>query len=163
MSLALPFICSDDVIVPYDTQLPTRPYVNLSSIGTQAAFAQKHQINNEEHWRPVNYTSRPWTGAEADYPQIEHESNGILTSMYMNWMYTLGTHVEVVTYCKPLIPMYTDPRKPKQFRIDRHHTKLLPFRYSVTCEPGNHHPVTTAPDTHPREFTGTEKYLGSGR
>ena len=114
-------------------------YVDSSPVGTQATVAQKHQINNEEHWRPVNYTSRPSTGAEAGNPQIERESNGILTGMYMNRKYTLGTHMEVVTDHKLLIPVYNDPRKPKQLRVDRHCTKLLPFRYSVTYEPGNHH------------------------
>ena len=149
------------MIVPYDTQLPTRLYVDSSSVGTQATIAQKHQINNEEHWRPVNYTSRPWTGDEAGYPQIEHESNGILIGMYMNRMYTLGTHVEVVTDHKPLIPMYNDPKKPKQLHIDRHHTKLLPFHYSVTYEPGNQTPCDYG-SRHPPsrgEFTETEKSL----
>ena len=146
------------MIVPYDTQLPTRLYVDSNPVGTQATIAQKHQINNKEHWRPINYTTRPWTGAEAGYPQIEHESNGILTGMYMNWMYTLGTHVEVVTDHKPLIPMYNDPRKPKQLCVDRHRTKLLPLRYSITYEPwnqipGSRHPPSTG------EFTETEKCL----
>ena len=154
-------LCSDNVIVPYDTQLPTRLCVDSSPIGTQATVAQKHQINNEEHWRLVNYTSRPWTAAKAGYPQIEHESNGILTGMYMNRMYTLGTHVEVVTDHKPLINVYNEPRKPKQLRIDRHRTKLLPFCYSVTyesgnqthCDYGSRHPPSRG------EFTEIEKSL----
>ena len=69
----------------------------------------------------------PHPGAEAGYPQIERESNGILTGMYINQMYTLGTQVEVFTDHKPRIPTYNDPRKPKQLHVDRHHTKLLPF------------------------------------
>ena len=154
-------LCSDDVIVPYDTQLPTRLYVDSSPVGTQAAIAQKHQINNEDHWSPVNYTSRPWTAAEAGYPQIEHESNGILTGIYMNRMYTLGTHVEVVTDHKPLIPVYNDPRTPKQLRVDKHRTKLLPFCYSVTYEPGNQTPCSYCSQHPPSrgEFTETEKSL----
>ena len=149
------------MIVPYDTQLPTRLYVDSSPVGTQATIAQKHQINNEEHWRPLNYTSRPWTGAEAGCPQIEHESNGILTGMYMNQMYTLGTHVEVVIDHKPLIPVYNDPRKPKQLLADRHHTKLLPFCHSVTYEPGNQTPCDYGSRHLPSrgEFTETEKSL----
>ena len=145
------------MIVPYDTQLPTRLYVDSSPVSTQATVAQKHQINNEEHWRPVNYTSRPWTAAEAGYPQIEHKSNGILTGMYMNWMYTLGTQMEVVTDYSPLIPMYNDPRKPKQLRVDRHCTT---FCHSTTPSPMNQgmkHPVTMAPDTHSPEVSSQKQ------
>ena len=88
------------------------------------------------HWRPVNHTSRSWTSTEAGYGHIERESNGILTGMYMNHMYTLGTHTEVVTDHEPLIHVYNDPRHPKQLCIDRHRTKLLPFGYNVVVEPG---------------------------
>ena len=70
-------------------------------------------------------------------PQIERESNGIRTGMHMNRMYALGTHVDVVTEHKPLIPVYNDPRKPTQLHVDRHCTKLLPFCY---YEPGNQTP-----------------------
>ena len=88
-------------MVPYDTKLPTRMYVDSSPIGTQATITQKHVIDGEAHWRPVNHTSRSWTPAEAGYSQIERESNGILKGMYMNRMYTLGTFIEVITDHKP--------------------------------------------------------------
>ena len=57
--------------------------------------------------------------------------------------------------------MYNDPRKPKQLRVDRHHTKLLPFRYSVTYEPGNQTPCDYGSQHLPSrgEFTETEKSL----
>ena len=83
-------LCSDDMLVPYDTGLERRLYVDSNTIGTQATVAQKHHINNDV-WRPVNHTSKAWTPAEAGYGQIERESNGILTGMHMNKMYTLGT------------------------------------------------------------------------
>ena len=61
-------------------------------------------------------------GTESRYSQVERESNGILTGMYMNNMYTLGSHIEVVTDHKPLIEIYTYPGRTKQLRIDQHHT-----------------------------------------
>ena len=88
----------------------------------------------------MNHTSRAWTTAEAGYGQIERESNGILTGMYMNKMYTLGTHVEVVTDHQPLVSVYNQSSKPKQLRVDRHRTKLLPFQYTVIYEPGSKTP-----------------------
>ena len=60
--------------------------------------------------------------------------------MYMNKMYTLGTHVETVTDHEPLVPVYNLPTKPKQLRVDRHRTKLLPFSDNVIYEPGSKTP-----------------------
>ena len=133
-------LCSDDVLVPYDTALETRLHVDASPIGTQATLVQKHITGEGTFWRPVNYTSRRWTPAEAGYSQIERESNGVLTGMYMNKMFTLGTFIEVVTDHAPLVPIYNNQRKPKQLRIDRHRTKLLPFQYKVIHEPGKDTP-----------------------
>ena len=58
----------------------------------------------------------------------------------MNKMYTLGTNVEVVTDHKPLIPIYSANGRPRQLRVDRHRTKLLPYDFSVTFEPGKESP-----------------------
>ena len=114
-------------MIPYDTKLPTRLYVDSSPVGTQATVAQGHTSSTGEIlWHPVHHTSRSWTAAEAGYSQIEGESNGTLTGMLMNKMYTLGTMTEVVTDHKPLVNIYNDPGKPKQLCLDRHRTKLLP-------------------------------------
>ena len=145
-------LCDDTVMAPYDTSRKTRLYVDSSPVGTQATLAQLHQIRGTEVWRPVNHTSRSWTPVEARYGQIERESNGILTGMLMNKMYTLGTQVEVVTDHKPLLPIYQAAGRPRQLRVDRHRTKLLPFNFSVTHEPG----VTSPCDygsRHPESHT----------
>ena len=125
-------LCCEDVLVPYDTKLPTGLYVDSSPVGTQAIVAQGHtSLTGEIPQCPVNHTSRSWTAAEAGYSQIEQESNGILTGMLMNKMYNLGTMIEVVTNHKPLVTIYNDPGKPKQLRLDRHCTKLLPYQYML--------------------------------
>ena len=116
-------LCSDRFLVPYDTRLNTQLY-DSSHIGTQATVPECHIINGEKFWRPVKHTSRAWTPAESGYGQVERERNGILTGIHMDKMYTLGTHVQVITDHQPLIPIYNSPNKPKQFRIDRHRTYL---------------------------------------
>ena len=73
-------------MAPYDTTRKTRVYVDSSPVGTQATVAQKHELNGEEIWKPVNHTSRAWTPPESRYAQIERESNGILTGLMMNKM-----------------------------------------------------------------------------
>ena len=121
--------------------MPTRLYVDSSPVGTQATVAQGHTSSTGEIlWHPVHHTSRSWTAAEAGYSQIEGESNGTLTGMLMNKMYTLGTMTEVVTDHKPLVNIYNDPGKPKQLRLDRLRRKLLPYQYHVIYEPGSKTP-----------------------
>ena len=137
-------------MAPYDTRLNTRLYVDSSHIGTQATAAQCHIINSEKFRRPVNHTSRAWTLADNGCGQVERESNGILTGMQMNKMYTLGTHVQVVTDHQPLIPLYNSPNKPKQRHLDRHRAKLLPFQYDVVYEPGKETPCDYG-SRHPPE------------
>ena len=135
-------LCSDNVMAPYDTGKDTRLYVDSSPVGTQSTVAQKHIVEGEEIWKPVNHTSRAWTPTEARYSQIERESNGILTGMHMNKMFTLGTHVEVVNDHKPLISLYgaTKTHTTHQPRVDRHRTKLLAFDYHVVYESGKKTP-----------------------
>ena len=150
-------LCSDKVLVPYDLSKKTRFYVDSSPVGTQATLCQLHTIGEEDHWRPVNHTSRPWTPAEAGYGQVERESDGICTGMHMNKMYTLGTHVEVVTGHAPLIPIYNTKAKPKQLRVDRHRTKLLPFFYNVIYEEGAKTPCDYGSrHSKPKNFTEKE-------
>ena len=100
-------LCSERVLCAYDTERETRFYCDSSPVGTQALVAQRYSSEDDDKiWRPVNHSSRPWTPVEARYGQIERESNGVLTGMLMNKMYTLGTHVEVVSDHEPLIPIY---------------------------------------------------------
>ena len=145
-------LCSDRVVVPFDTSLETRLYVDSSYAGTQATVAQEHIVDGRKCWRPVNHTSRPWTPAEARYSQIERESNGILTGMHMNRMYTVGTHVEVVTDHDPLLPIYTpNSTKQRPLRVDSHRTKLLAFDYHVIYQPGKETPCDYG-SRHPPEM-----------
>ena len=151
-------LCSDSVMAPYDTNRKTRLYVDSSPVGTQATVAQQHNLDNELVWRPVNHTSRCWTPVEARYGQIEQENNGILTGMLMNKMFTLGTQVEVVTDHEPLLPIYSASARPKQLRVDRHRTKLLPFDFNVVHEPGATSPCDYG-SRHPTAHTLTNKEI----
>ena len=59
----------------------------------------------------------------------------------------------------PLLPAYNTPNKPKQLRVDGHHTKLLPFWYNIVYEPGKITPCDYGlryppPDT---DFTEEER------
>ena len=139
----------------YETHRDTRLYVDSSPVGTQATLTQNYELEGEEVWRPVNHTSRAWTVAEAGYGQIERESNGVLTGMMMNKMYTMGAKVEVVTDHEPLVPIYNSAQKPKQLRVNSHRIKLLPFEYHLVYEPGSTTPCDYG-SRHPEHHSFTE-------
>jgi len=60
--------------------------------------------------------------------------DSIATGMHMNKMYTLGTHIEIVTDHAPLVPIYNNVSKPKQLCVNKN--KLLSFQYNVIHQPG---------------------------
>ena len=151
-------LSSNPALKNYETERDTRLYVDSSPIGTQATVAQNYEYEGEKTWRPVNHTSRAWTVAEAGYGQIERESNGVLTGMMMNKMYTLGTKVEVVTDHEPLVPIYNSAQKPKQLRVNSHRIKLLPFEYHLTYEPGKTTPCDYG-SRHPEQHSFTDEKI----
>ena len=76
----------------------------------------------------------------------------------MNKMYTMGTHIDVVTDHEPLVSIYNAASKPKQLRVDRHRTKLLAFSYNVVYEEGAKTPCDYG-SRHPKEMKFTEKEI----
>ena len=77
----------------------------------------------------------------------------------MNKMDILVMHIEVVTDHAPLLPVYNAPNKSKQFRVDWHRIKLLPFQYNIVYEPGKMTPCDYG-SSHPlpnTNFTEEER------
>lgn len=109
--------------------------------------AQKHIIRGIEHWRPVNLTCRAWTSAEAGYGQIGRESNGILTGMYMNRMYTLGTYTKVITDHRPLEPSNSELTDIEQNYSPSGTVSNMSLENTchVTTDQGIHHQLTYLP------------------
>ena len=116
----------------------TRLYSDGGPEGAQAIVAQKYEHKTAgTQWRPVTSTSRAWTDPEKRYSQIEKESNALLTGIVSNKMYLLGTHFQAVVDHKPLLPLYSSPRRPKQMRVDRHRMKLAAYDFEVIHMPGD--------------------------
>ena len=125
-------MCSDRVMVPYDPARATRVYTDGGPEGAQATVAQLYQHDQAgPQWRPVAHTARAWTDPERRYSQIEKGSNALLTGIASNKMYLLGVPFEAVVDHKPLVPLYNNPRRPKQMRIDRHRMKLSAYNFKL--------------------------------
>ena len=134
-------MCSDRVMVPFDLKRETRLYSDGGPEGAQATVAQRYEHETEGvQWRPVTSTSRAWTDTEKRYSQIEKESNALLTGIVSNRMYLLGNHFTAVVDHKPLVPLYSSLKRPKQMRVDRHRMKLAAYDFEVTHIAGDKMP-----------------------
>ena len=52
-------------------------------------------------------------------------------------MYLLGVKFEAVVDHKPLLPLYNNPKRPKQMRVDRHRMKLAAYDFKVVHMTGD--------------------------
>ena len=134
-------LCGDRVMVPFDPKRKTRHYTDGGPEGCQGTITQRydHPVYGEQ-WRPVAHAARAWTETEKNYSQIEKESNALYSMTITNRMYLLGIDYEAAVDHKPLIPLYNNPRRPKQMRVDRHRMKLAAFRFKVIFVPGTQTP-----------------------
>ena len=132
-------LCSDKVMVPFDPTRDTRLYSDVGPEGAQATVAQRYDHPEKgEQWRPVAHTARAWTDCKKRYSQIE--SNSLLTGVTSNKTYLLGLNFEAVVDYKPLLPLYNNPKRPKQMRVDRHRMKLAGYRFHVFHVSGEKNP-----------------------
>ena len=128
-------------MVPYYPARDTRLYSDGGPEGAQATVAQLYDHPEKgAQRRPVAHTARAWTDCEKRYSQIEKESNALLTGITSNKTYLLGVDFEAVVYHKPLLPLYNNPRRPKQMRVDRHRMKLAGYSFSVSHISGEKNP-----------------------
>ena len=135
-------LCSDTVMVNYDTSRSTRLYVDHGPDGVAACVTQRYDVpgKREPEWRPVTHTSRALKAAEKSYSKVEGESLGVLSGIMTNKMYLYGTKFEVVVDHRPLVSFYNSKNRSAPVRVDRHRSKLLGFRFKVKYEPGSSNP-----------------------
>ena len=87
-------------------------------------------------YRPVHHRSRVLKPTEIRYSKIEGESLVILYGIKANKMYLYEKKFKVITYHKPLVPLYNSLGRPSLVRVERHKSKLLEFDFSVIYEQG---------------------------
>ena len=77
-----------------------------------------------------------------------------------NKMYLLGVKFEAVVDHKPLIPLYNNPKRPKQMRVDRHRMKLAAYDFKVVHMAGDKIPCdygSRGGCPNSKEYTEEEK------
>ena len=87
-------------------------------------------------WKPVTYASRSMTETEQRYAQIEKEALATTWACEKFSNYLLGSHFEIETDHKPLIPLLSSKHLDVPPRVLRFQLRLAWFNYSITHVPG---------------------------
>ncbi len=118
----------------YDPNLKTEVVCDGSPVGISATLVQYDA--KTQKLRVVTCASRSLTDVERRYGQIERESLAIQYGCLRNEIYLLGREFEVITDHKPLVSLYTSPRRPGPFRVERMRLKIQGFSFKVVYQPG---------------------------
>ena len=125
-------ICASTVAVHWDPNKKTRLYVDHGPEGLWGTVAQDHGRSGEKTcWRPVHYSSRALTKAEANYGKVDGESLGVTSMIQPDKMYLYGTEYEVVTVHQPLCALYNSTHRNLPTRVARHLSKLGGFNFKL--------------------------------
>ena len=115
--------------------------------GLGGTVAQNHGKPGEKScWRPVHYSNRALTKAEANYGKVEGVSLGVASMIQVNKMYLYGTEFEVLTNYQPLCALYNSSH--------RNLSKLRGFK--LVYEPGSTTPSDYA-SRHPAKAKNYSK------
>ena len=123
--------------------------------GLGGTVAQDHGKPGEKScWRPVHYSNRALTKAEANYGKVERVSLGVASIIQVNKMYLDGTEFEVLTDYQPLCALYNSTHRNLPTRVARHLSKLRGFK--LVYEPGSTTPSDYA-SRHPAKAKNYSK------
>ena len=153
----------------YDPNRETKVIVDGSKKdGIGAILAQKNPESKQ--WEVVRYDSRPVTGPERNYSQIEIESASVEWANKKYRMYLLGLpSYQIGTDHEPLIPLYNSYKAEVPPRVMKHKMNLQGYSYTLVYEPGRNMPSDYM-SRHPRKeiskpvdeaITETEMFVNS--
>ena len=129
-------ICSDRVLMPYNPDLPVQLACDASPDGISGVLS--HILDNGTE-RPIAFTSRALTEAEANYSQLDREALAIIYSVQHFYLYLIGRRFTLITDNQPLERIFHQHSKiPKMTsaRLQRYAAYLSGFDYQVHSKRG---------------------------
>ena len=130
------------VIAYFDPNKDTNILVDASPVGLGAVLTQNGKI--------LCYASRALTGVEQRYPQTEREILAVVYVTEHSHLYLYGEKFTITTDHRPLLEIVKS-LKPAMARIERWHLCLMPYRYSLICQPGKN-------DLNPADYLSSHSY-----
>lgn len=96
-------ICSPQVLIHYDPDLPVTLATDASPVGLGAVLSHKMSDGTE---RPIAFASRTLTNTEKKYSQIDKEALAIVWAVKKFYLYLKGRRFTLITDHKPLVAIF---------------------------------------------------------
>ncbi|XP_065224383.1 uncharacterized protein K02A2.6-like [Planococcus citri] len=131
-------ITSDEVLTPYNRELPLYLATDASPYGISAVLS--HRINGDE--RPIAYASRSLTKAEKNYSQLDREALAVYWGAKKFFYYIYGRPFTFIVDNKPIHHILNPDKELPSFtasRVIRYAVFLSQFNYKIEHRPASQH------------------------
>lgn len=122
----------------FDAEKETELTTDASPTGLSAILAQRSKTTGEN--RVVAYISRTLTPVEQRYSQTEREALAIVWAVERLHIYLFGNHFKLLTDCKPVQLIVSNPRSKPPARIERWNLRLQSYDFEAVHMRGIHNP-----------------------
>ena len=127
-----------DVMAYVDPNKDTELLTDASPSGILAILMQ-HTPGKDDR-RVIVYASRALTEVERRYSQTEREALAIVWAIERLHLYLLGNHFKLLTDCKPVELILSNPKSRPPARIERWNLRLQGYDFEVVHTRGSDNP-----------------------
>lgn len=131
-------LTSETVMAYFDKTKETELITDASPSGLSAILTQKVPGSDERH--VVAYVSRALSDVERRYSQTEREALAIVWAIERLHIYLYGGHFKLITDCKPVELILTNPKSRPPARIERWNLRLQDYDFEVSYTKGIDNP-----------------------
>ena len=131
-------LASAKVMAYFDPNKETELVTDASPSGLSAILMQN--TPGEEDRRVVAYSSRALTDVERRYSQTEREALAIVWAVERLHLYLYGSHFKLITDCKPVQLIFSNPKSKPPPRIERWNLRLQGYDFEIVHTEGSQNP-----------------------
>ncbi len=122
----------------FDPNKETELVTDASPSGLSAILMQNTPGKDDKC--VVAYASRALTDVERRYSQTEREALAIVWAIERLHLYLYGGHFKLVTDCKPVQLIFSNPKSKPPPRIERWNLRLQGYDFEVVHTEGSQNP-----------------------
>ena len=131
-------LSSAEVMAYFDPNKETELLTDASPSGLSAILMQHTPGRNNR--RVVAYASRALTAVERRYSQTGREALAIVWVIERLHLYLFGSHFKLLTDCKPVELIFSNPKSKPPARIERWNLRLQAYDFEVIHTKGSDNP-----------------------
>lgn len=156
-------LTSDTVMAYFDRNKATELITDASPWGLSAILAQRTP-GCEDDRKIVAFVSRSLSAVEQRYSQTEKEALAIVWAVERLHLYLCGGHFTLITDCKPIELILSNPKSKPPARIERWNLRLQEYNFTVAHTKGVDNPSDflsrhPCPDTSKHQEKAASAYV----